>query len=272
MITYRINTIRRFIIYSLLFPCLFIGQIFSQTYKLTKQSDFGLAAGIIGLGIIDIHLNNNLESLTANQIMMLDRDDIWKIDRFATSLRSIQTDKWSDYTKYAAYALPTILLMREETRQDLPIVGVMLVEVFGLNAAITTFTKTIVKRNRPFTYNEDVGIIDKQVRSARKSFVSGHTSDAAALGFFTAKVFSDLHPHSKWKSVVWAVGAGLPIVVGGLRIGAGKHFLTDVLSGYGMGALIGYMIPHIHKRKNTSRIQVQAGANGTVRLLLVLDK
>ena len=84
---------------------------------------------------------------------------------------------------------------------------------------------------------------------ARKSFFSGHTSMTAANSFYAAKVYADMYPDSKWKPWVWTAAALLPAVTAQQRMAAGKHFFTDVLVGYGVGALIGWGIPQLHLQR-----------------------
>ena len=80
----------------------------------------------------------------------------------------------------------------------------------------------------------------------RRSFLSGHTSNTAAMTFFFAKVFTDTHPDVKNKAIVWSVAAAIPAAIGYLRFEAGRHFPTDVLAGYALGAAIGYLVPALH--------------------------
>lgn len=94
-----------------------------------------------------------------------------------------------------------------------------------------------------------IGLNAKLTKSARYSFFSGHTSSAAAMSFFTAKVFSDYFPDSKWKPLVWTMAATLPALTGYFRIKGGKHYPTDVIMGYTVGALIGFFVPYIHQTK-----------------------
>lgn len=249
--------------------CLILGPLHTQAYQFNKRTDYILGGSIIGISLIDLQLQNNLVPLSAEQIRLLDPDKVFSIDQFATSKRSLTADDWSDYTHFASMALPVSLLAGSNHKQDLAIVGVMLTEAIGLNASLTILSKNIFKRTRPFAYNTSVNITDKQVRSARQSFVSGHTSNSATLGFFTAKVFSDLNPDSSWKPVFWTIGAGLPAVVGGLRVAAGKHFITDVISGYALGALIGYFIPELHRKSR--RFNIQSNQPGMISLTLVLN-
>ena len=65
-----------------------------------------------------------------------------------------------------------------------------------------------------------------------------------------AKVFSDYHPNSKQflKIAVWTFSISLPAVTGFFRVRAGKHFPSDVIMGYALGAVSGWIIPHLHKK------------------------
>jgi membrane-associated phospholipid phosphatase len=83
---------------------------------------------------------------------------------------------------------------------------------------------------------------------AENSFFAGHTAATASVAFFTAKVFHDLHPGSPWRPVVWGAAAAVPATVGYLRLRAGKHFLSDNIVGYAVGATIGILVPELHKR------------------------
>ncbi|MEL6536147.1 MAG: phosphatase PAP2 family protein, partial [Bacteroidota bacterium] len=68
------------------------------------------------------------------------------------------------------------------------------------------------------------------------------------MSFCTAKVFNDYHPDSPWRYAVWGAAAVVPAVTGWARVGAGKHYYSDVIVGYITGALIGYWVPELHRR------------------------
>ena len=110
-------------------------------------------------------------------------------------------------------------------------------------------TKGIIRRPRPLLYNPNVPFEKKNKKGARLSFFSGHTSGVATLSFLSAKFFADYYPDSKWKPVVWTAAALLPSTTGYLRYKAGKHFKTDVMMGAAIGACVGILIPHLHKKK-----------------------
>src|SRR4029077_16601723 len=83
--------------------------------------------------------------------------------------------------------------------------------------------------------------------TVKESFFSGHTSNAATATFFGARVFTDLRPHSKLVPFVWIAAAGVPAFTAYSRYKAGKHFPSDVVVGYIVGASIGYFVPQLHK-------------------------
>jgi len=48
------------------------------------------------------------------------------------------------------------------------------------------------------------------------------------------------------KILIWTGAALYPALTGYLRRNTGNHFRTDVITGYLIGAAIGYFIPEIH--------------------------
>ena len=123
-------------------------------------------------------------------------------------------------------------------------------ETFFLNAGINLIAKTTVQRTRPYVYNPDFSEEIKVKPNARMSFYSGHTSMTAANTFFFAKVFADYFPDSRLKPFVWAAAVTIPAITGYCRVQAGKHYLSDVMVGYGMGAAIGFLVPQLHRRSD----------------------
>ena len=122
-----------------------------------------------------------------------------------------------------------------------------MLETLLINTALTDFTKVTFKRTRPFVYNEFVEINKKLTRRARNAYFSGHTSTVASMYFLTAKMYSDYYPDSKMKPFVWSAAVLIPATTGLLRVKAGKHYFTDVLTGFLVGAAVGYLVPEIHK-------------------------
>ena len=68
------------------------------------------------------------------------------------------------------------------------------------------------------------------------AFPSGHATDAAAVYGMLAALLAATTLRWSRKVTVWAVAAGLVLLVGLSRIYLGGHWLTDVLGGFTLGA------------------------------------
>lgn len=185
--------------------------------------------------------------LTLEEISTLNREDILAIDRGATYNRSVFARKFSDQLLITSIATPLFLLADRRSRLDFDKIGLFTLQTLLVNSALTDLTKVLVKRKRPYVYNEFTDINRKLSKKARLSFFSGHTSTVTSMYFLTAKLYADYYPNSKWKGVVWSTAILVPATTGLLRVKAGKHYFTDVLTGFLVGATIGFLIPEIHR-------------------------
>ena len=120
------------------------------------------------------------------------------------------------------------------------------------NIGITSSFKGGVKRILPYAYNPDVPVDKKTNKKSRRAFFSGHASNTAALSFFTASVVLKYSQNQTVKALVWTGAIFLPAVTGYFRYTSGQHFPTDVITGYIVGASIGYLIPKLHENKPNS--------------------
>jgi membrane-associated phospholipid phosphatase len=220
-----------------------------SVYKLSYATDFTISGIGIATNVPAYFLKKNKPLLTETEINALNKNNIWKPDRFATHQWNTKAARVSDVFMYGSMALPALLLIDKAVRsnKDAGRVSLMYAEVLVLNAGLTNLTKELAQRKRPYNYNPDAPLSKKQQRDATSSFFSGHTSFSAASTFFMAKVYADMNPDSKWKPYVWTGAAVIPLTTGILRVAAGKHFPTDVLIGYLVGAATGILVPHLHK-------------------------
>lgn len=115
---------------------------------------------------------------------------------------------------------------------------------FFLNGAV----KNWAHRTRPFVFNPNVPLAEKLKLDARRSFYSGHTGMTATMTFYSAKIWTDFHPDSPRKPLVWATAVAWPMAVGYLRMRAGRHYFSDVATGFLIGAVVGWGVPALHKR------------------------
>lgn len=215
-------------------------------YKVEWKKEIPI--GLLGAGMLitaDV-LKNKTSIFTLNELALLDAENINSFDRIATTYYSTKIQKASDYLWYSSHSLPFLFLASPKTRKDFIPIGGMYSEALLMSVGATLLCKYSFRRNRPYLYNETVNLDIKQQKDAKASFVSGHTSVVATNTFFAARVFSDYFPDSKWKPAIWTSAAILPAVTGYLRVRGGKHYPTDVIGGYLLGASIGYFIPKIH--------------------------
>lgn len=204
----------------------------------------------IGLNVYGFHLIQNKEPLTEAQVSAMSREDIFIIDRWAAGNSSQPADELSYIPFYTSFALPLLLIMNTNERAHAGQLAVIFVESMATTGALFTITAGAVQKSRPLVYDQDLPLGDRIEKGAQRSFFAGHTAATAAATFFAAKAFADFNPDSWAKPYIWTAAAILPAWVGYLRIQGGKHFLTDNLIGYAVGAASGILIPELHKKKN----------------------
>ena len=199
-------------------------------------------------GSLLLHRHN--QPFTPAQVATLDIGNVPRFERFATRQYSLSAKTASDVLLFSAVASPALLFLDKNIRQDAPTAVLLVGESMFLNLALTSLCKEIARRPRPYNYNPAVPLADKLTKDARQSFFSGHTSMSAAATFSAARIWLDYHPDSEWKPVVWAAAAAIPATVGFLRVKAGRHYLTDVLTGFAVGSACGLLVPHFHRKRN----------------------
>ncbi|GAA0715322.1 phosphatase PAP2 family protein [Aquimarina litoralis] len=205
----------------------------------------GVAGSVYGFTLLV-----NKEGINEQELNDLSRDDIPSFDRWAAGNYSESINKVSDIPFYTSFATPFLFLLNGDTRGHAGQLSIMLVESMATTGALFTITAGLVNRPRPLVYSEEAPLSERLSKDSQRSFYSGHAAASATATFFAAKVFSDFFPDSKAKPFVWAGAAIIPAAVGYFRIQSGKHFLSDVILGYTIGALTGVLVPELHKKKN----------------------
>jgi membrane-associated phospholipid phosphatase len=127
-------------------------------------------------------------------------------------------------------------------------------ETIAISESITQIIKFSVGRQRPYAHfgnpNAPVGSDDNT------SFLSGHS----VLGFsITASAGLICHWRGYWtEPYVWATGIALSLSTEYFRIGADKHYLSDVVAGGVLGIASGLLVPRLMRRD----IKIVPVANG----------
>jgi membrane-associated phospholipid phosphatase len=220
------------------------GQI-NSPYTLDLTREAVLLGGGAAMGISGLIIMNSITPLTAAEIAALDPADVNAFDRPA--IGRYREDPDGDLLLYASFLFPLSFLANQNTRRDWKILGVIGAEVLLFQSGLNALIKSSIPRIRPYAYDPDTPMDKKMEKDARVSFYSGHTATTAALSFYVAKVFSDYLEDSTTKTLLWTCAVLYPAIVGYLRMDSAHHFPTDVLTGYALGALLGYFIPEMHR-------------------------
>ncbi|MBC6995380.1 phosphatase PAP2 family protein [Neolewinella lacunae] len=205
---------------------------------------FALSAGLL---IKAEELREDIAPVSLGTIL---QNDLFnpEIDEVMFRYNDHTAGKLSNYTMYASAGLAALLAIDRRSRSDLGKITLLFTETMLANQGITNLTKVSFQRSRPYVLNPDWNPERAVLSGDRSSMISGHTSGAASGAFFFARVFADYYPESRLKPYVWGLAATLPAVTGFLRVRAAKHYPSDVLAGYAIGAGIGLLVPTLHKK------------------------
>jgi membrane-associated phospholipid phosphatase len=198
---------------------------------------------------------SNKSPVTNAELQTLDRNDFNAIDRWALELDPSNRDHYanlSDNVLAGIVLLPALTMLDHNIRQDWLDVLLMYSETVIITNTIYLYSPlgpAFQNRLRPIVYYDVLANSGARTTGwNRSSFYSGHAASAASASFFTAKVFCDYHPELAWKKyLVYGAAAIPPLIVGYLRMRALFHFPSDILVGFGVGALCGILIPEIHR-------------------------
>ncbi len=197
----------------------------------------------------------------------LDKSALWSIDRSAVNHYSMKADQWSDVLLYTSILSPASLyLLKNKNGNKVGNILLMGIQGYFIQDAMNLSFKLMAERPRPYMYNFSEEILKHRLnKNDTKSFYSGHTSTTAYFSFFCAKVLSDINPESKLIPVYWTLASSIPALTGYLRYKAGKHFPTDVIMGYVVGASYGLLIPVLYKARNINLDAMPGGVRLTVK-------
>jgi hypothetical protein len=221
----------------------------SAQLQIHKKADVSLGIGptlLLGGSVLAERKVIPLTQLQINQVQMT---ALPKWDLGANNKYRISAKKTSDILLYSVTGFAPIVALLSTKNNKTQRNAALLMWYNGAmtTAALTSWTKLAVKRTRPLVYNAQNPSDLWTKADARLSFFSGHTSATAYNGFYAAQIYCTYYPDSKWKPLAWILGAGVPALTGIMRVRAGKHFPSDVLTGYVLGAGVALINHRLHK-------------------------
>lgn len=246
-----------------------------SVYDVSGPRDLGIAVGLFGASFL-LNQRGGAWSLvspcdgvgrapTAQELSVYaglpsdggvcDRGIVNGFDRFATRLDSQSARKASDFLAGGVVLAPFAVSLLDAALTGGPIPlsrvaedSIVAAQSIGATLLLTTGAKQIFRRPRPLAYNEE---FDKEARfdgDARLSFPSGHASVSFAAASTLSYTLFERHGMKPWTVAVSGAAYSAAAGVAGLRVAAGKHFVTDVLAGAALGTAVGLAIPWLHRR------------------------
>jgi membrane-associated phospholipid phosphatase len=228
--------------------------IFSQSpYSLEAGREVAIFGGGILLGIVDLKIIENTEPIPYDELKTLSRKNINSFDRGATYNWSPRAADWSDILLITSIASPLLLFTSSAVRDDAGTYTTMYLQNILTTYSVSHLPKAMIKRYRPYSYNNEV---EDEIRSrpaATLSFFSAHTSLSFASAVFLSTTFNKYNPDSDLTPYIWGTSLLIASAVGYLRYASGSHFPTDVIAGAIIGSVVGFLIPLIHENNEEEK-------------------
>lgn len=174
-----------------------------------------------------------------------DEEAINPLDREVVRWHSRSLDALSYVVEIAALATPVLSSWRvhgpgRELLKDLVVYG----EIAAINSAANIVVKSVAARPVPRVYTTQFPELQREARGYG-SFYSGHC--AHTTGALAANSVIG-HLRGRRRAWPWMLLAGGAALISLARLGAGRHFYTDVVAGSLAGATIGALVPRLHPR------------------------
>ena len=204
----------------------------------------------VGNGLIftaSIIAQKQVKPLEDKVIFGLNINDVNRIDRVACAQWSPNAAKVSDGLALSAGLMYSYFLFHPETRKESINIGGVAFQSLLLSQSLSNAFK-LTCRNRPYLYNQSVRIEEKRKADARMSFFSAHTSTVSSLCFSFAFAHNVYHPKSN-QTGIWIGAITIPAIEGFLRVKAGKHYPSDVITGYLIGLGSSFIMHYLHKKR-----------------------
>jgi membrane-associated phospholipid phosphatase len=244
----------------------------SGVLALGKQDYFWISAAILAAIPAQIRYSDMAPADTGS----LDRrKDLWVMDRWAAGRYSPKAGLASDLLILPLAALPVAATAWDSYRgrqtwggafADAVVYG----EAMALSSSLDLLVRSLRVHPRPLVYGKDAPAKERLSGEASGSFYSGHANAAFLSAVYFSCTYSLRHPDSDHQGLIWAGSMGAATLVAGLRVAAGKHYLSDVLTGAAAGSLFGWAFPYLHRKggaANSTGLGMQLNGAGIYPVL-----
>ena len=227
----------------------------NKVYQVNYLTGSLIIAGGMGTDYFAISRIKNKPNLSIAELQALNPGVINPLDRWAihqNPTNYLMFSKLSDDIEPPIFViLPALLGFDKKIRKDWLDLLFMYVEGHTITFTFYNYSwlgPTFQNKYRPITYYSSLPIADQITGNNRNSFYSGHCASVAFTTFFIAKVYCDYHPDLGFdKYLLYTAALIPPVVMGYFRVRALAHFPSDCMVGITLGAVIGIVIPELHK-------------------------
>ena len=263
---------------TVLFFCLFVtGQIVAQTdnnvppkdnlvkdttvpgkiYRMHPKYQLPAAGVAIVLSSLSFKALDENARMTDADVLKLNANDINAFDR-PTALRDpsgfANAAGKGDFMLNFSVASPLLLALDKNIRKDWVDILTLYLATQSVDNILYFASIASIRRPRPIAYNTALSLPERTGIGMSKSFFSGHVSFSATATFFAVKVYTDYHHIKGWpRLLLYGAAAVPPILVGYFRVESGRHFKTDVITGFLAGAASGILVPELFRNKNREK-------------------
>lgn len=231
-------------------------------YELSATTDLALVGAATGLFLASAEYD---PFDLATGFDGLRRDDVNGFDRIAVGQFSEAAREYSHNSRNALVVGVVALVAAESAwSQDFMTLAVMTAEVAGITMVLKTRTKAWAERLRPYAYDDQMSPearrrFAEEKGDVQESFYSGHAVTAFTAAMYGSTVLGDLYG---WSDVTRKIRYGMLGVASTTaiaRVLGGQHYPSDVLVGAGVGMLVGWGVPYLHRKESDARISMTGG-------------
>ena len=225
-----------------------------EIYEVNRWVSGGITAAGVAASIAAYPHNFWKPDISDSEFTAIDKNKISGIDSWGLEQPPAERDYYEIYStglQGLCNLFPLFLGYDERMKSERLDLFLMYLEVSAVTLTIyqvSPLGPLFQDKYRPIVYYDNYTRENRKTGYNRNSFYSGHTAAAAASIFFAAKVYTDYHPELG-KNKYFFFGAAMipPLLVGYFRLRELMHFPSDILIGFGIGALCGIGIPEIHR-------------------------
>jgi membrane-associated phospholipid phosphatase len=223
-------------------------------FKVSMPQEGGLLAAAVAVTLFGYAIGGRI---IKRRCPPCDPATINRFDRGAVRWHNQVLGPLSYVIEVAAIATPPIVTLCDrglsrELAEDLWVYA----ETFALSSILNIAIKTWVQRPVPRLYAGLYLDLDSQTSSYR-SFYSGHT--AQVTNALAANAVMS-HLRGRRRHWTWTLAGIGTVAVSLARVGAGRHFYSDVAAGALAGGIVGSLVPLLHPAEPSApRVQPLPG-------------